>query len=226
MPALPPVPGVIKLRLHYDVGTDANAISLLHWRYTGAAPSGADMNTFCTAVNALTAAEWPLYLQADNLYLGIDATDLTSATSASGAAGTSVAGTRSGSLLGAGTAVLISYPISRRYRGGKPRQYLPFGSADDLNTRNVWGSASVTDFHTGWAAILAAIAAAGPIGAAVLVTQCVVSYYGPPNRTVTGSTGRVRTLSTTRATPIVDDISSFSVSAKVASQRRRNLQKT
>jgi hypothetical protein len=226
VPALPPVPNVIKHRLHFDVGTDANAVVILHSQYLGAPPTSAQMNTFCTSLNSLTSAEWPIYQDASTLYLGNDAVDLTSPTSGSGSAGASVAGTRAGSLLGAGVAVLTHYPIARRYRGGKPRSYIPWGTADDLTNRNTWGSSAVTDFHTGWSAILSAIAAAYPIGGATFETMVSVSYYGPPNRTVTGSTGRVRTLSTTRATPLIDPWSSFSVIAKVGSQRRRNLQHT
>jgi hypothetical protein len=226
MPALPNVPGVIRQLLEWDVGTDANAITVLHHRYAGTPPTSGQMNTFCASFDALAAAEWPLYLDADSKYLGNTAVDLTSPTAAAGADVTSVTGTRAGGTLGAGTAVLVDYAISRRYRGGKPRSYLPWGTGADLVTRNTWAGASVTDFHTGWGAIQNAITAAYPIGAATFVSFCVVSYYGPPNRTVTGSTGRVRTLSTVRAVPIVDDWDSYRVSNKVSSQRRRNLQRT
>jgi hypothetical protein len=122
--------------------------------------------------------------------------------------------------------VLINYPIGRRYRGGKPRSYLPWGTSADLNDAQTWDTTPLADFHTGWTAILAAVVAAGPVGSAVIGSQCNVSYYGPPNRIITGSTGRVRTISTTRSTPIIDDLPSFSVNRKLASQRRRNLQRT
>lgn len=226
MPALPPVPSVIKLRLHYDVGTDANAVTVLHVSYLGPAPTSGAMSTFCTSVDALTAAEWPIYLDTETTYLGNDAVDLSSALGGSGSHGTSVAGTRATTPMGAATCVLVSYPIARRYRGGKPRSYLPWGTAEDLATRNTWSGGAVTAFHTGWSAIQNAISAAFPIGAATFESFVAVSYYGPPNRTITGSTGRVRTISTTRATPLVDILGTFSVSPKVASQRRRNLQRT
>lgn len=225
MPALPPVPGVFKIRLHYDVGTDANAVTILHVRYVGTPPTSGDCVTFCTTFNGLAAAEWPIYLDTDSSYLGVDITDLTTPTSGTGSDGTTVAGTRSGTKLGAGTAVLTHMPVSRRYRGGKPRSYLPWGTASDLDSRNTWLSGSVTDFHTGWSAILTAIGTAFPVGPATFGSFCSVSYYGPPNRTVTGSTGRVRTISTTRTTPLIDDWGTFTVSPKVSSQRRRNLQR-
>lgn len=226
MPALPSVPFVLKFSLHYDVGTDAAAVTVLHWLYSGLPPTVAQIDTFCASFNALTAAEWPLVLSPGTSYLGIDVVDLSSPTSASGAASTSVSGTRSGTILSASAAVLVHYPIARRYRGGKPRTYLPWGTSDDLLNRNVWSNAALVAFNTTWTAILAAVPAAGPIGGAALVSQAVVSYYGPPNRFITSSTGRVRTVSTVRATPVVDLIPGFTMSPKVASQRRRNLQRT
>jgi hypothetical protein len=120
----------------------------------------------------------------------------------------------------------MHYPVARRYRGGKPRSYVPWGTADDLGDRQDWDSGVLTAFHTGWSAIISALEAAYPIGAATFVSMCAVSYYGPPNRTITGSTGRVRTISTVRAVPLVDDWSTFSVVQKIGSQRRRNLQRT
>lgn len=226
MPALPSASFVFKIALAWDVGTDANALTILHWIYAGLPPTGTQVTTWCTNFNALTAAEWPIVLGADTTYLGVAMTDLTSPTSAEGFAGTSVVGTRTGAFLGAGSALLVHYPIGRRYRGGKPRSYLPWGTADDLTTRNTFGTGSMATFNTTWAAILNAVPAAGPVGTAALVSQVNLSYYGPPNRIITGSTGRVRTVSTVRTTPIVDLISGFSMSAKVASQRRRNLQRS
>ena len=127
--------------------------------------------------------------------------------------------------MGAGTAVLVTYPIGRRYRGGKPRSYLTWGTAEDLATRNTFSGGAVTAFHTGWSAILSAIGAAFPLGSATFLDFVSLSYYGPPNRLITGSTGRVKTISTQRATALIDPWGTFNVSDKVASQRRRNLQR-
>ena len=225
MPPLPSVPQVLKIVLHYKVGIDVNAATVLHWVYAGLPPTSAQINTFCVAFNALTAAEWPIYLDNQTSYEGINVIDLSSPTAGAGFAGTLVAGARVGAFLGASSCVLVSYPVGRRYRGGKPRTYLPWGTGADLVDRNLWDPVSVGLFHTGWSTILGAVPAAGPIGAAALVSQCVVSYYGPPNRFITGSTGRIRTVSTVRGAALVDLISTFTVSPKVGSQRRRNLQR-
>jgi hypothetical protein len=226
MPALPSASFIFKITLSWDVGTDTSAVTILHWLYAGLPPTPAQCSTWCTSFNALTSAEWPLVMGSSTTYLGVSIIDLTSPTSAEGSAGTSVVGTRSGATLGAGTALLAHYPIGRRYRGGKPRSYLPWGTADDLNTRNTWITPFLTIATTTWQAILNAVPAAGPVGTAALVSQVNLSYYGPPNRTITGSTGRVRTVSTVRPTPLIDLISGFSMSGKLASQRRRNLQRS
>jgi hypothetical protein len=62
-------------------------------------------------------------------------------------------------------------------------------------------------------------------GPATITDQVNVSYYGPPNRLITGSTGRVKTISTMRADPIVDTITGISCSSIPANQRRRSGQK-
>lgn len=67
---------------------------------------------------------------------------------------------------------------------------------------------------------LGGIAAAGWSGAGTLGTVGV-QYYGPPNRTITGSTGRVRTVSTLLATPVVWPVTGLNANARLGSMRRR-----
>lgn len=225
MPALPPVPGVFKFLLQWGDGTDTNALSVLHFQYSGAVPTGVDWNNYCSAFNGLQAAEWPIVLDSSSSYMGCAAIDL-SVGGAEGGTAASVVGTRAGNPIGAASSCLIHYPISRRYRGGKPRTYLPMGTDADLLTRQTWTGAFLSAIETFWNTVRVAAVDAGPVGASVVGSQVAVSYYGPPNRLITGSTGRVRTISTVRATPIVDVLSSFQPRPKVASQRRRNLQLT
>jgi hypothetical protein len=110
----------------------------------------------------------------------------------------------------------------RRYRGGKPRGYWPLGTATDLQTRQTWTS----DFTSAAVTILQNIYSQNNDQSAdgcTITNQVNVSYYGPPNRIITGSTGRVRTVSTVRAVPIVDSVTAVSINDRLASQRRRNL---
>jgi len=225
MPALPDVPQVLKLRLHWQIGLDVSAVTILHWQYSGAAPTSTALHTFCANLNGATSAQWPGMLDTDTKFLGCDIVDLTSPTSGVGGDSTSVIGTRSGDPLGASTAMLTTYSVSRRYRGGKPRSYYPFGTSSDLSTRNTWDT-GVVSFYEGQLAVLYTAIDSAFTGAGITpVGQVNVSYYGPPNRTITGSTGRVRTISTVRATPLIDAVGNPLISDKVSSQRRRNLQR-
>lgn len=223
MPALPPAPAVLQLTTEWDVGSDLSAITRTHYLYTGAAPSSTDIVTFLGTYVAATSVFAALALDTESSYLGSALIDLTSPMSGGGEVATSTPGTRTGDVLGAGVAVLVNETITRRYRGGKPKSFVPWGTSTDLLTRQTWQAASLTDFGNYYAEIFRAPFIGQFIGPALITEQVSVSYYGPPNRTVTGSTGRVRTLSTTRATPIIDPVSSVAVSPRVSSQRRRNL---
>lgn len=223
MPALPPVPSVIAILLLWDDGSDANAMTRIHVQYSGAAPTDADMTTYAGQLEAGGAALFPDVLDTASAFLGAKVIDLTSPTAGAGESLASTAGVRSGDVLGAGVAALVNFSIARRYRGGKPKAFLPWGTATDLLTRQTWKAASITDFLSAYSTWFTDYASGDPPGSTTIVGPVSVSYYGPPNRTVTGSTGRVRTLSTTRVTPLVDPITGIAFSTTVASQRRRNL---
>jgi hypothetical protein len=118
-----------------------------------------------------------------------------------------------GGILPAGTAALVSYPITRHYRGGHPRSYLPVGVESDLLTQTSWSAAFVTAVRAAWAAVKAQLIVGA--GAFAPISQVNVSYYGgaPP---VAGH-------SVPRLVPISDAIAvdALVVSNQLASQRRR-----
>lgn len=220
MPALPPVPNVLRVVLRYKSSNDLDVINRVFFRYTGGAPGNAAMTTFAGSV----AAQWASHLAAlanTNISLiQTEAVDLTSASGALGVDNTVHAGTRAGEVMPAGTAVLINGDIQRRYRGGKPRTYFPGGVPNDLIDGQNWTAAFLASMTAGWGGFISGVAAAPPAGTTI-PAQCFVSYYH--GFTVfTGSTGRARNVSTPRPTPIVDDGLNFSVNGRVASQRRRN----
>jgi hypothetical protein len=153
-------------------------------------------------------------------------TDLTSPTAAQAAVAVSHAGTRTGTNLAAGTAVLLGFPIARRYRGGKPRIYLPFFSSNDLASDNSWVTASVTGLVTAFGTFVGAIYTAvnvwggGP-------QQVNVSYYeGFTVYNPDPGVIRAKNIPTKRAVPLVDVVTSIVGNPRPASQRRRNLQRT
>ena len=222
MPALPPVPGVIRFEVDYQVGDDASALTRFYFSYTGGVPSPGDMDAFAGQLGSANGGILPAVLHPDTTAVETRATDLATSIGFTGTDSTPAVGTRSGAPLGADVCALFNFTIGRRYRGGKPRGYWPLGTATDLLTRQTWVGTSVTDFEGAFGATVGTLTGFTS-GAITLGGQVNVSFYGPPNRIITGSTGRVRTVSTGRAVPLVDAVTAVSCNGHLGSQRRRNL---
>lgn len=223
MPALPPVPKTLRVTLRFEsTDADQDIISRFFINYSATAPTDSDLVTFCTAVSGAAALDLvPLFPEVLSL-TEVIAEDLTSSTSAVGSYSETVGGTRSGAPLSAGAAAVMQYRIPRRYRGGHPRGYWPFGTAADITTQDAWGSVFLAAYLTNWESFITAVQASGWAGAGALA-QVNVSYFeGFTNHTY--PSGRVRAIPTPRVTPLVDFVTDYFANPKVASQRRRNQQ--
>jgi len=227
MGALPNVPNVIKLNIHWAVLGDPLADTILHFHYTSSPPDDADLGSFLTAVHTnVTSTLAPEY-ESGTQYVGSDVKDLSSPMGGRSTDATIIAGTRTGTRLAPATCALVNYAIRRSYRGGKPRSYWPFGVSGDVAATGFWADAFVTEYEE---AVLTFVNnLIGTFGGFVVDNQCQVSYYGPPNKILTNpSTGRVRTVSTRRdapggtGEPLVDIIQNWTGSKIISSQRRRN----
>lgn len=224
MTPLPAVPNVVKVKLLWTVGEDMHAVTVLHYRYSGGPPDAADLVTLGTAVNALVVSTGLSLLIATNSYDGCELLDLSSPSGAGVTVAASHVGTLGGVSLGAAVAFVCSYRIVRRYRGGKPRSYFPFGSTAVLTDAQTWTTpfdALVPSFMN---AMNTALVGTGGMTITVVI-QCSVSYYHgftvtPPDPV----TGRVRTIPTKRVTPLVDDVSGWLFNPRPGTQRRRTLQ--
>lgn len=212
MPALPNVPNVLKVVLSGTLGSQNWAI-VLHESWSGGGPSVADLDTYATALEASWSTNMKSIFPSDVVLTQIKVTDLTSSTGNQGTWSGSVAGTGSGQINSGNAAVLLNYPSSFRYRGGHPRTYLPPATAADLTNSNTWNGTLTGAVTTGWTAFCVTMNTSS-YSSFTCGGQCAVSYVStainptPPHR---------------RTTPIVMGIPSgtFSVVAKVASQRRR-----
>jgi hypothetical protein len=224
VPALPDVPGVIRCQLDWQIGSDAAALSRFFVTYTGTVPSVAAMEAFASNLAGECDDVLPPLMHSDTSFLGCTLTDLSSPTGATHTQIEDAPGTRSGDQLGADVCALGNIPIGRRYRGGKPRLYWPLGTSTDLQTRQTWTTDAIAAFQSGFNAVVGQLDGVSADGTSCGI-YCNVSYYGPPNRIITGSTGRVRTVSTVRTDPIVDVSPGpgISCNSHLASQRRRNL---
>lgn len=215
----------MRVQLKHTLGSDVDVLCRFYATYADGAPTVANLDTFCASV----AAQWNATLRPmahPNVTLTeVLAQDLSSDVGAVGSASVSLVGDRSGGPLPAEVVSLINFIVARRYRGGKPRIYLPYGTDSDILDPQHWEAAFVTALTTAWSAFITDSFAAVWAGGGPL-EQVVVSYYLGSTATETGTPGppaymRGHTHPTLRAAPVNYAITGFTVNPTPASQRRR-----
>jgi hypothetical protein len=221
MPALPPVPGCVKLNLHWQVGPDGNAQSVLHFSYTGSQPTQSAIAAWQVQINAAAAADFAPVMFTANQFIGSQVTDLASNTGNQGFTAAVVPGTRGGQTLAAQVATLVNKHINTRYRGGKPRTYLPWGQGGDLSNDETWTPAYVTAAANAYTTFIGAISNKTQAGT-VFGQEVAVSYYSGFTVVTDPVTGRARNVPKLRTGgPVVYVITSSTVNPKPATLRAR-----
>lgn len=219
MPALPNVANVVRAQLLWTQASDADVSTSLFFSYSGSAPNSSDANNLAVVLsNAFGAikGDWA----EDTTLSGARVTDLSSASGGQGEATSSFDGTRSGDFLTASAAFVLSFAIARRYRGGKPRVYLPWGTWADLLSPTAWSSTTRTDFVSDFTSAIATFVGTTE-GSCTITDHVNVSYYKGSTVVISPTTGRARNVPTLRDTPVVDQMTAISAPARVGSQRRR-----
>lgn len=142
----------------------------------------------------------------------------------SGTVSVSHAGAGSGTSLPAQCSINVEYNISRRYRGGKPRMYLPPGTTANQADDSHWSGAFLTSVNSAINSFISAIEALS-VGSMGTLAHVNLSYYkGFTN--ITNSSGRERAVPTYRSTALTDTIQSYAAKAVIGSQRRRRTSTT
>ena len=225
MPPLPAVPGVLKIDISYLVGVDATALNRLFWTYTGGPPSNDDCNLLAEHVCTAWGDQLQGMFSETTVQESANVVDLTTDMSSEGTYVVSQSGTRGGDDITGGAAALIGYTIGRRYRGGKPRTYLPAGTATDLTNRQAWTSGFVDEMNAAFPLFITEVSA-GAVGTTAFGHQVQVSYYSGTSATPSPTNpDRYVNRPILRAEPRVDPITFAACRPHVASQRRRNLQR-
>jgi hypothetical protein len=113
--------------------------------------------------------------------------------------------------------------IARRYRGGKPRTYLPMGDSGYLLNPQEWNTTFLGLAQAALNQIISDYAVTTVAGCS-LGTLVNVSYYSGftirPSPPIAGV--RAKNIPTVRTAAVVDAVTSWTAEAKLASQRRRN----
>jgi hypothetical protein len=225
MPALPVVPNVLRLEYKQTYSSDLDVLTRTFWVWAGTTPTVGNLNTMAAACAAAYDANLTSLLSTDITLTETTLVALDSLSAAAGSSSASYSGSVGGGVLPAGTCFLVNYQIARRYRGGKPRSYWPFGVADKLNDPQHWTGAWVTDVSTQiglWATAIEGVAAGGT----TISGQCNVSYYAGFAPVQNPVTKRWRNIPTPRVGPVTyDPIIGTTFSPLIASQRRRSTRK-
>jgi hypothetical protein len=221
MPALPNVPNVIRVACKGSSGGAETWLTRFYLQYPTVAPSAANLvslgneiiTSWNTHLNPLTPGNKTL--------TEVDLQDLTNPSAAVATIATSQNGTRVGAWLPPVAATVVSYSIGRRYRGGHPRGYWPFGVEGDLDTSGQWLPLWVTTVDVGIRAFFSDVTSF--IWAVSEITKhCNVSYYSGFTVVTDPITGRARNVPKLRAGgPVVDLVSIQSARIIVGTQRRR-----
>lgn len=220
---LPDVP-TLRIRLVYNQNLRGEGGNRLYFSYSGSAPTAGN----CATIASDVAAAWNTDiapLTANNYALvEVDVLDIATDSGLSGQWTGSHSGSRSGTTLPVQCATNVEFGISRRYRGGKPRCFLPPGVAADLVDEGTWGTSFISTAGTGFSSFAAAINAIS-VGSVGTLQHVNLSYYkGFTN--ITNSSGRERAVPTYRTSALHDNITGYFVKAVIGSQKRRRTSTT
>lgn len=217
----PPLPAspCLRVKLDYLQADGFLAGSRFYLSYAGGAPTAGNCTTLAGDIEEAWLSELAGIIDSNYALVQVDVLDISTLSGASGTWDGSESGSRSGTPLTAAAATNVEFDISRRYRGGKPRMYLPPGVTSDYTTAAQWSPEFIGDVNTQMAAFFTAIAALD-VGAVGALAHVNLSYYSSFTN-VTNSSGRTRAAPKYRATALVDSITGYSCKGTIGSQRRR-----
>lgn len=190
-------------------------------RYSGSAPSAANCVTLAGDVETAWAAHLAPLIHHSTTLTEVDVLDIATTLGASGQwTGSTNGSENSGATVPEQVAQNVEFNIAQRYRGGKPRIYLPPPTAGQYNNANSWLSSWVTTVNTDIAAFFAALEALS-IGSMGTLTHTVVSYYSGYTSRTTG--GGQTTFKPKYRSPnaLTFDVEGYAMKPEMSSQRRR-----
>lgn len=194
--------------------------SRFYLSYAGSAPTASNCSTIGTDIaNAWNTDIAPVVYQLVTL-TEVDVLDIASNSGAFGTVSVSHPGQMSAGTLVANAATNVEFDLARRYRGGKPRMFLPPPDDTALASLDKYTSGFVSSVNAAVSAFFTAVEAIS-VGAVGALQHVNVSYYqGFTN--VTNSSGRTRAAPKYRTpTAKVDQVTGYACKAVVGSQRRR-----
>ena len=218
MGALATVPGVASITYHHTMGTDANVINRNYCKFNGASDETTLNNWALAVTNSWNTHLAPLLTNTITLN-SVIIEDLGSASAATGSDVANHPGTLTNPAVPANCALVISYQINRRYRGGKPRQYIAGMPASNLQDEDHWLPAIVSQWEAAYTLHQQTVQqfASGNITA----TQIVNVGYIQGHTWQQDQHGNWHRLPSYLANPHVDNVNGYIAKPVVGTQRRR-----
>lgn len=219
MPRLAFVPNVCKAQLQWQNDSGNTLYNNVFLKYSGGPPDASEALTLAEAVFT-AAGNFAGDCHTTVVLTGCRVTDLSSDETGDALHSGSTTGTLEGGDLPSSTSALLNFTIGRRYRGGKPRNYFPFGDDSKLADPRTWSGGFITSVTADWSTFIGAVL--GTVAGSTTVTTHVnVSYYSGSTGSIVDGGNRGKTTPTRRTDPQVDDIIGFSMAPRLGTQRRR-----
>jgi len=212
---------MLNVGLKFSYGSDSTIWVRQHWQYSGGPPTTANCVSLATSIYNQAVTDFIPILATTNSLTECFVYDLSSATAASGTYALSTVGTFSGGVLPAQTCALQNLTVARRYRGGKPRNYWPFGVGSSLATPQTWSPTMMTSLGANMTLYVNAVKALSA-GTVTIIGLGNVSYYEGFTVITDPVTGRVSMKPKPRVGgPLAEPVTGWSFNPRPGSQRRR-----
>lgn len=211
MPVLPPAPlGIRCIAKGYSYASPwAN---IFYLQYTAGTPTASDLTTLATSVGASYHTNLMLSSTTGTHLTSMTLVDINTNSGNSGVDLTDRQGLIGTAGLPAQCTMVVSWKISRRYRGGHPRNYLP-GPADSLRLDfQHWTTTAATNQQAGGIAFITAVNALSSASTGSVRLGTYSFYQG-----VDPTTHKP----ILRAIPLFEQYITAHVDARIDTQRRR-----
>lgn len=224
-PPLPEFP-CVRVSLDYEADSGQKFGSRFFLRYTGDAPSGANCITLAGDVATAWGAEFASQVASAYMLKRVDVLDIATDSGLSGQwTGSTAGGQTTTPAAPISTAINIEFGLARRYRGGKPRMYLPPPSAVNMLDTAHWNAAVISSVNTNAAAFFATLEGL-TVGGMGTLSHVSLSYYESFTNPPIETGRRERSRPTYRATAKVDNVTGYFTKTVIGSQRRRRTSTT
>lgn len=205
--------------MNFAPSTDADVRTRFDMAYGGGPPSTAGLVSIAAEVNSAFGTHLAAMLSSSDALTETECVDLANPGTPAGVSPGPVDGSRSGTQVPLGVTALVNFTPARRYRGGKPKIFAPFGTDADVNNPDSWTSTFTAAMDAAWAAFIGELVGV-TVGGVTLGSQVYVSYFSGKEDNPNPNS-RLRFTPTPRVTPVIYDIVSHATSQIFGSQRRR-----